>query len=150
MFVLLQLNANSMKKIHKLLVFIIGFFIILIGLIIYRYEKLLEQTRAEVSFGRVEGGATLKKYNAHEIISLIRSSKEYLGDSITIFDNGEMQSSNAKFQGTIQAVIHSGDNMSMVKSSMAVNRLPIQYNIYVLAATFYRNQYAAEISPALK
>ena len=140
-----------MKKNYKLLFFIIGFFIILITLIIYRYEKLLDEARAETVFEHVAGGTSgLKLSNAQEIINLIRNSKEYLGDSITIFENGEIKSSNDKFQGTIQAVIGSKDNMDMVKGSMAGNKLPIQYNVYVLAATFYRNQYAAEFTPAAK
>lgn len=140
-----------MKKTRKLLFFIIGFFVILIALIIYRYEKLLIQTRKEVTFNHVTGGSPGSiQFNAQQIISLIRNNKEYIGDSITIFDNGEMKSSNEKFQGTIQAVISSNDNMDMVKSSMENNKLPIQYNIYVLAATFYRNQYASEFAPPTK
>lgn len=140
-----------MKKTRKLFFFIITFFIVLIALIIYRYERLLVQTRKEVRFDSVAGGSPgARQFNAQEIIALIRQSKEYLGDSVTIFENGDMKSNNNKFQGTIQAVISSKDNMDVVKSNMASNKLPLQYNIYVLAATYYRNQYASEIPTANK
>lgn len=145
------LNANGMKKNHKLFFFVVGFFTILIVLIIYRYEKLLTQAHEEMSLEHATGGtSTTTSYDSKQIIALIRSSKEYLGDSITILDNGAMKSSNSKFQGTIQAVISSKDNMDMVRSSMVGNKLPIQYNIYVLAATYYRNQYAGEFAPPTK
>lgn len=75
---------------------------------------------------------------------MIKSSKEYLGDSITIYENGKIQSSNEKFFGTINAVLESEANMALVKSNCNANNLPLQYNIYVLAATFYRQQYPEE------
>lgn len=126
----------------KPLIFLIVFFSIVTWLIIRRYELLLAKTRAETHFENVTGGAPHdKKYTAPEIIALIKDSKEYLGDSITIFDNGEIRSGNEKLQGTINAVIGSKDNMDVVKAAMAGNKLPIQYNIYVLAATYYRRQY---------
>jgi hypothetical protein len=129
-------------KSSKPLIFLIVFFSIVTWLIVRRYELLLAKTRAETHFENVSGGAPHdKKYTAAEIVALIKGSKEYLGDSITIFDNGEMKSDNGKFQGTISAVITSKDNMDMVKGAMASNKLPIQYNIYVLAATYYRRQY---------
>jgi hypothetical protein len=129
-------------KSAKPLIFTVAFFIILIGLIIYRYELQLDQARKETHFESVPGGAPHdQKYTADEIIDLIKKSKEYLGDTVTIFDNGEMKTSNSRLQGTIAAVIGSKDNMDMVKSSMSANKLPIQYNIYVLAATYYRGQY---------
>jgi len=59
-----------------------------------------------------------------------------------------MKSSNGKFQGTIHAVISSKDNMDIVTGNMNVNKLPVQYNIYVLSATYYRDQYASEFAPA--
>ena len=128
----------------KPLIFLIVFFSIVTGLIVYRYELLLTRVRAETHFENVTGGAAHdKKYTAAEIVTLIKASKEYLGDSITIFDNGEMRSGNEKLQGTIHAVISSKDNMDVVKAAMAGNKLPIQYNIYTLAATWYRQQYPA-------
>ena len=129
-------------KSSKPLIFLIVFFSIVVWLIVHRYEVLLAKTRAESYFENVPGGYPHdKKYTAAEIISLIKGSKEYLGDSITIFDNGEMRSENRKFQGTIKAIISSKSNMDGVKAAMAENKLPIQYNIYTLAATYYRQQY---------
>jgi hypothetical protein len=131
----------------KSLVGIILFFLAVIVLIIYRYERLINEVRKEVRFDRVDGGVSAeKKYTAQEIIALIKSSKEYINDSITIFNDGKMNSDNQKFQGTIMNVIESKDNMEIVKSNMNTNKLPIQYNIYILAATYYRWQYPAEFS----
>ncbi len=124
------------------MIFLIVFFCIVTALIIHRYELLLTKVRAETHFENVPGGAPHdKKYTAAEIVALIRASKEYLGDSVTIFDNGDIMSGNEKLQGTIRAVVTSKDNMEVVKGAMTVNKLPIQYNIYVLAATYYRRQY---------
>ena len=117
-----------------------------IAIIVYRYEQLLgRQKKEQVSLGAVPGGQpSNKQYTAAEIIDLIKKSKEYLGDSITIFDNGDITSSNSKFQGTLQAVINSKDNMDIVQNNAKTNRLPLQYNVYVLAAIYYRQQYASE------
>lgn len=129
-------------KTAKPLIFTIVVFSIVLGLVIYRYERLLKEVRQETHFEPVAGGFPAnKKYSAAEIVALIKASKDYLGDSITIFDNGQMNSSNGKFQGTINAVISTKENMDMVKANMDANKLPIQYNIYALAATYYRQQY---------
>jgi hypothetical protein len=129
-------------KSSRPLIFVIAFFSVVLALVVYRYELLLDKVRQETHFENVPGGAAHeKKYSADEIIGLIKGAKEYLGDTVTIFDNGEMKSSNSRFQGTIHAVLTSPDNMAMVKGSMGTNKLPIQYNIYVLAATYYRQQY---------
>ncbi|MBS1667123.1 MAG: hypothetical protein JST58_07095 [Bacteroidetes bacterium] len=134
-----------MSKNSKALSFIIGFFLIIISLIIYRYEKLLTKIREEENFSHVDGGIPIsKKYTANEIIYLIKKSSHYLGDSISIFDNGQISSSNPKFQGTIAAVISSKDNMDIVRSNMESNKLPIQFNIYELASIYYVQQYPNE------
>ena len=63
------------------------------------------------------------------------------GDTVTIKADGQIFSSNEKFQGTLQQVIEQEDNMQMVMSTTSKNGLPVQYNVYVLAATWYRQQY---------
>ena len=94
----------------------------------------------------VEGGVSSeRKYNAQEIIHLISSSPVYLGDTITIFDNGEMQSSLRRFQGTINSVLNSKPNMDIVMDQMETNKLPVQYNVYLLAAQYYRQQYPTDL-----
>ena len=134
-----------MNKQTKLIVFTILVSVVTILIIVYRYELLLKELKKPQNLGAVKGGTPFdKEYTAAEIISLIRSSKEYIGDSIIIFDNGNISSSNGKFQGTLQAVIDSKDNMDLVKSNMNSNRLPLQYNIYILAAIYYRQQYSEE------
>ena len=135
-----------MSKPYKLLLFTILVAVVSITVIVYRYEQLLaRQKKTEQNLGAVPGGTpSNKQYTAAGIIDLIKKSKEYLGDSITIFDNGDILTSNGKFQGTIKAVIDSKDNMDIVRNNAKTNRLPLQYNVYILAATYYRQQYASE------
>lgn len=129
-------------KSSKPLIFLIVFFCVVTALIIYRYELLLTKVRTETLLENRSGGTSQdRKYTDAEIVALIRGSKEYLGDSVTISDNGDLQSGNQRLQGTIRAVVTSNDNMDVVKGAMAANKLPVQYNIYVLAATYYRRQY---------
>src|SRR5215211_9125426 len=120
-----------MSKPYKLLFFTIIISIVAIAVIVYRYEQLLSrQKKQEQNLGAVLGGQpSNKQYTAAEIIDMIKKSKEYLGDSITIFDNGDITSSNGKFQGTIKAVIDSKDNMDIVRNNAKTNRLPLQYNV---------------------
>jgi hypothetical protein len=135
-----------MSKDRKLLIFTLILSIITIALTIYRYEKLLKTEKKDfIAFQKVIGGTPLnKEYSAEEIINLIKTDPGYLGDSITIFENGEMLSSNNKFQGTINAVLNSKENMNIVTNEMKNNKLPIQYNVYKLAAVYYRQQYKTD------
>lgn len=130
-----------MKVTIRAYVFTVGVLLILMALVIYRYEKILTGIRYG-HLDHVEGGApSNKQYTATGIIALIKSSKEYLGDSITLFDNGQIHSNNDRFQGTLNGVTGSKANMDIVLSHTGSNNLPVQYNIYVLAAQYYRQQY---------
>ncbi len=135
-----------MSKDRKLLIFTLILSLLTIALIIYRYEKLITKEKKDVlALQKIVGGTALnKEYSAQEIIELIKKDAEYLGDSVTIFENGEMLSSNNKFQGTINAVLNSKENMNIVTGEMKNNKLPIQYNIYKLAAIYYKQQYKTE------
>lgn len=135
-----------MSKDRKLLIFTLILSLLTIALIIYRYEKLITKEKKDVlALQKIVGGTALKKeYSAQEIIELIKKDTEYLGDSVTIFENGEMLSSNNKFQGTINAVLNSKENMNIVTGEMKNNKLPIQYNVYKLAAIYYKQQYKTE------
>jgi hypothetical protein len=136
-----------MKKETKIISFVVVVSIAAIALVIFRYEKLLiDKEREHKAMTKIPGGVAIKtEYTAQEINDLIKKSPEYLGDSITIFENGDMVSSNGKFNGTIQAVITNDGNMGIVKSNMQSNKLPLQYNIYRLAAYYYRQQYPGEV-----
>lgn len=136
-----------MKKETKIILFVVIVAITAVALVIFRYEKILiDKDREHKATIKIPGGATIKAdYTAQEIVDLIKRSPEYLGDSVTIFENGDMVSSNGKFNGTIQAVITNDGNMGIVKSNMHSNKLPLQYNIYRLAASYYRQQYSEEI-----
>ena len=138
-----------MSKPYKLLLFTIIIFSVALAVIVYRYEFLISKYKEEQqktqNLGSVKGGAASdKEYTAPEIIELIKESNEYIGDTVTIFDNGDIVTSNSKFQGTIMAVINSKDNMDIVRNNAKTNRLPLQYNVYILAATYYRQQYPSE------
>ena len=140
---------NRMSKPYRLLLFFSVFFCLIIGVVVYRYEfqlrKLKEEHEKTQNLGSVKGGVQSdKEYTATDIIDLIHKSNEYIGDTVTIFDNGDMLSSNGKFQGTIAAVVNSKDNMDIVRNNAKSNRLPLQYNVYILAATYYRQQYPTE------
>ena len=136
-----------MKRETKLILFVLIVSITAIVLVIFRYEKLLaDRERDHKAMIKIPGGAKIKMdYTAGEIIDLIKKSPEYLGDSVTIFENGDMVSSNGKFNGTLEAVINNDGNMGIVKSNMFSNKLPLQYNIYRLAASYYRQQYSDEV-----
>src|ERR1700748_3868470 len=89
----------DMKIPLKAYLFTVAALLLLTALVIYRYEKILKKIHDERNFVRVQGGAPVPKpYTAAGIIALIKSSKSYLGDSITIFENGEIHSSNGSFQ----------------------------------------------------
>jgi len=136
-----------MKKETRIILFVVVVSITAIALIIFRYEKLLiDKEREHKAITKIPGGVAIKtEYTAQEIMELIKKSPEYLGDSVTIFENGDMVSSNGKFNGTIQSVITNDGNMGIVKSNMQSNKLPLQYNIYRLAAYYYRQQYPEEV-----
>lgn len=133
-----------MKKETKLLIFVIAVSLFSIAAIVIRYEKLLQQQSKPISLPPVKEGVAVQELTAAEIIAKIKSSKDYLGDSITIFEDGKIISSNAKFQGTMNAVINSKENMEIVQNNSNANKLPVQYNIYILAAAYYKNQYPEE------
>ncbi|MEJ7739650.1 MAG: hypothetical protein WKF97_19670 [Chitinophagaceae bacterium] len=135
-----------MGKEKKIVLFVIIVAITAIFLLIYRYEKLLIEREMDYKeLNKIIDGVKIKHdYTKSEIINLIKAIPEYLGDSLTIYENGEMTSSNEKFNGTLKAVINSSGNMEMVKNEMKLNNLPLQYNIYRMAAGFYRTQYQGE------
>lgn len=134
-----------MSRDRKLLIFTLIVSSLAIVLIIYRYEKLIRTEKKEyMAMQKIIGGATNKQYSADDIINLIKKDPEYLGDTITVFENGDLLSSNARFQGTINAVLDSKENMNIVTGEMKNNKLPIQYNVYRLAAIYYKQQYKNE------
>jgi recombinational DNA repair ATPase RecF len=133
-----------MKKETRLMIFTIIVSLLSIVFIVLRYEKLLQKQHKEASLPPVKNGNPLKELTAAEIIEKIKASKDYLGDSITIFEDGKIISSNSKFQGTINAVVNTPENMEIVKSNSNTNRLPLQYNVYMLAAAYYKTQYPEE------
>ena len=144
-----------MKRETKIILFIVIVSFVAIALVVYRYEKLLvDKERDHKINNKIRGGVAVKTdYTAQEIIALIKNSAEYLGDSVTIFENGDMVSSNGKFNGTLQAVISNDGNMGIVRNNMRSNKLPLQYNIYELAAVYYKRQYpdeAKQVMPGKK
>jgi hypothetical protein len=145
----IQYNIRKMKRETRIILFVVIVCFVAIALVVYRYEKLLvDKEREHKIDNKIQGGIAIKTdYTAQEIISLIKSSAEYLGDSITIFENGDMVSSNDKFNGTIKAVITNDGNMGIVRNNMRNNKRPIQFNIYELAAIYYKRQYPDEVKP---
>src|SRR4051812_18612742 len=106
-----------MQNQKKIIVFLLLLNITSVVLVVYRYERILSGlTEAGTQVTPVEGGTKIKTYTAEEIKSLIKGSKEYIGDSIIIYENGTLSTNNSKFQGTLNAVTSSDANMELVKS----------------------------------
>ena len=141
-----------MKVPIKIVMFGALILVIIEALTIFRYERLLKSIELDMKKMQViEGGVSAKKkYTAQEIIHLINSSPAYLGDTIIIFDNGDMESSLSRFQGTINSVLNSKPNMDIVMGQMETNKLPLQYNVYTLAAQYYRQQYPNDLPAKAK
>ena len=136
-----------MHRQRKIIVFLILLNIVSVSLVVFRYEKLIETMQPHPTVATVEAPQTIeKKYSAAEITELITNSKEYIGDTVIISPTGDLSSSNSKFRGTLNAVRDSKANMDLVRSQTSTNKLPLQYNIYIVAATFYREQYANEFA----
>ena len=136
-----------MKKESKIIFFVILVAIVAVALVIFRYEKILIGKERDLKQAtKVPGGVVIKEeYTASDILTLIKNSPEYLGDSVTIFESGEMVSSNDKFNGTLNNVMTNEGDMNMVKANMKTNKLPLQYNVYRIAAYYFRQQYPDEI-----
>ncbi|HEY4149900.1 MAG TPA: hypothetical protein VGM41_13265 [Chitinophagaceae bacterium] len=80
------------EKETKLLVFTVIISVVAIVLIVARYERLLKLAKDGKQLAPVAGAAaSVNNYTASGIIGLIKKDKEYIGDSITIFDDGKMR-----------------------------------------------------------
>jgi len=135
----------KVKKETRVLIITCLFFLAVIAGIVIRYERLLKGLRTEgADTVKTEEKNAPKTLTPAEIIEKIKVAPEYIGDSIFIFEDGSISSSNTKFQGTLNAVINSQENMNIVKSNGSINRLPDLYNIYILAAVYYRRSYPDE------
>jgi hypothetical protein len=133
-----------MKKENKIILFTIIVSILVVALVVYRYEKLLAEIGKENKYPMVKDGIVPKEYSASAIIKLIQKDSLYIGDSVTIMQNGKLLSDNSKFQGTINAVMAKQDNVDIIKNKAETTQLPFQYCLYVLAAGYYRDQYPLE------
>jgi len=127
---------------------LIFFFLIIslssIYLIANRYEKLIATKDLFLQ------DINKKNYSANKIKRMISKLPDYVGDSIIIFEDGEMISSNIKFQGTIENVINSPENMNMVYADMRTSQMPKAYCIYKLASYYYKSQYKDEFNQSVK
>jgi len=131
-----------MTKIGQLAILVIVMATIFLNyLIILKYEKTL----TEQDF--VKGGEKKNiKYQPNEIKLMIIKMPEYIGDSISFGWNNKLFSSNPKFQGTINSVINSSENMKLVNIQSKISRKPQTFCIYKLAAQYYRDQYREEFN----
>jgi len=124
---------------RKILTFTIIISLFSIYFIVARYEKLIADQ------DKVIGEARKRKYTSNELIAMIKKSSEYIGDSIYFSNDGKnLLSSNAKFQGTLEAVVGSHANMDLVYNEMASTNKPKLYCTYIIAARYYRDQYKEE------
>lgn len=119
--------------------------------VIFVYEVLLRKNPDSVTGPSAGDGGAPKitdgrktSYTAKEVIDMIKSDKVYLGDSIVIYDDGTMTSTNPKFQGTIDAVLKVESNVKGLNDRAIETKIPFQYHLYIFSATIYRDQYAEE------
>ena len=131
----------ELNKHQKLLIFVIALWVISLYLLSIYYE-------AQISSEKKIKGGMKKEYTADDILTMIKSSKEYIGDSITVFENGDITSNNFKLQGTISHVLN--NDKEYIKGITASNHLPFQYNLYCSAAGYYRVQYPEEFKKVIK
>lgn len=145
-----------MEKNSKILTILITAIVSVVA-VVFVYEVLLKKS-SNTETTAVTGNEDPPKitngkkssYTASEVIDLIKSDKVYLGDSIVIFDNGDLRSSIPKFQGTIDAILKVESNVKGLNDKAKETRIPFQYHLYIFAATVYRDQYAEEFITASK
>ncbi len=145
-----------MEKNNRILTILITA-IVSAALVIFVYEFLLKKdTGSTTTASSTDDGipkitdGRKTSYTVAEVLSMIKSDKVYLGDSIVIYDNGDMRSSNPKFQGTIDAVLKVEGNVKGLNEKAVQTKIPFQYHLYIFAATIYRDQYAEEFIKTAK
>lgn len=131
--------------------------IVSVAAVIFVYEILLKKNSnaATTSAAGDDGMPKITEgkktsFTATEVLDMIKSDKVYLGDSVVIFDNGDLKSSNPKFQGTIDAVLKVESNVKGLNDKTMQTKIPFQYHLYIFSATAYRDQYADEFTKAPK
>jgi hypothetical protein len=129
---------------NKIATFILLLSLMVLGLTVFRYERIIRSLKSELKQKKIANADLAAKFSNKDIIELIRKSPRYLGDTVTINPSGQLLSSNGKFQGTINAVTDHEENMVVVEDAQRRNQLPLQFNIYELAAGYYRSQYPDE------
>ena len=139
-----------MEKNNRVLTIILSA-IVTAAVVVFIYEVVLDKKSTPITTVAAgdEGMPTItdgKKtsYTAKEVIDMIKSDKVYLGDSVVIFDNGDLKSSLPKFQGTIDAILKVESNVKGLNDKARETKIPFQYHLYIFAATVYRDQYAEE------
>jgi hypothetical protein len=145
-----------MEKSNKILI-ILFTAIISAGIVIFVYEVLLKKNTTAPTAAITDTDGMVKitegrktSYTASEVIDMIKKDKVYLGDSIVIYDNGDLTSSNPKFQGTINAILQVESNIKGLAEQVKATKIPFQYHLYIFAATVYRDQYADEFTKSPK
>lgn len=131
----------ELNKYQKLLIFVVILWLFSLYLLSIYYERQIASER------KIKGGMK-KEYTANDILTMIKNSKEYIGDSVTIFENGDITTNNFKLQGTIGHVLN--NDKEYVKGITTANHLPFQYNLYCLAAGYYRSQYPTEFNKVIQ
>jgi hypothetical protein len=79
-------------------------------------------------------------YTKDEVISKVKNSPLYQGDSIGVDKEGLIYSSDGRMQGTIVEV-YKDVNAPSILQTMKKQNLPMQYFFYERAAQYYVDQY---------
>jgi hypothetical protein len=145
-----------MEKNNKLRIILVTMILSALA-VVFVYEILLKknpksETTASTNNNEMPVITDAKKtsYTALEILNMIKSDKVYLGDSVVLFDNGELRSSIPKFQGTIDAIMKVETNVKGLTEKAMETKIPFQYHLYIFSATVYREQYPDEFNKTTK
>ena len=133
---------NTQKK---LLNFTLISSIAAILLIIFFYNKRYQQKQQELlthqkSLISLVNKITSKGFTLDSIVHLIKLDPDYLGDSISISAEGSITSNNEAMNGTIREVQTNNENLIAIFQKTQENNLPLPYNVYKLAAQYYKMQ----------
>ncbi len=122
-----------MKKEKKTLLLTIILSVMVCSCLLFYYQEILGNARS--LYGP---GSNLKQtYTTAEIVDLIKQQANYLGDSLTVFEDGSIKSNFPSFQGTIDHVSQNPADNKEVVAQMKAFRLPKPVVVYNLAAHFY-------------
>lgn len=94
------------------------------------------ETQLLVRQFQVEGGVKLK-YSAAEVKNLIKTLPTYQGDSLTVFENGNIQSGLAELNGGLQHAQNDPATRQYLEGVARSEYLPLGFVVYRHVVPYY-------------